>query len=91
MKSYSLQDVNVSAVRNQFTQQNGNPLNDPNRIYFVTSIRGTNWTMNVKNNGNQYTRSGSTDMQFYVPVVANVIVFTGITEVSGFYIELTNL
>ena len=45
--------------------------------------------MNVKNNGNAYSRTGATDKQFYIPVCGSVISFSGVTEVSGFYIELS--
>jgi hypothetical protein len=91
MNSFSVQDIYAASYRNQFTT-NELVLNQDkkNRVYFITALRGTNWTMKVVNQGDSYTRTGSTDTQFFQPISGNRIVFTGTTEVSGFYIEFKN-
>jgi len=92
MNGFSTQDILNASYRNQFTS-NALVFNQDtnNRIYFITALRGTNWTMKVVNNGEGYTRTGATDTQFFQPVTGNRFVFTGTTEISGFYIEFAKL
>lgn len=87
MKAINVQDIYPASFRNQFGKTGAPVLNEAKTVYFVTAVRGTNWTMTVTGNSETFTRSGSGDTQFFIPVCGNSITFTGTTEVIGFYIK----
>ncbi|MDI7165321.1 hypothetical protein [Leptospira santarosai] len=91
LKSFSFQDFIRLEVQNQFTVSGNAVLNAPDRMYFITEvISPSSWTIHVKgNNADQtlrnYDRNGSGDKQFFRPICASEVSFSGITEVSGYW------
>ncbi|AXR66622.1 hypothetical protein [Leptospira mayottensis] len=92
-KSITLQDLNRIQFQNQFTLSGNLVLNSKDKLYFISAIHANgNWTMNVKGNNSDsnfrnYTRKGNGDIQFFIPICANEISFTGVIEFSGFWIN----
>lgn len=88
------QDIDRAKCSNHFTLQGSAGalvLQDPNRIYAITEVRAAGaWSCTFSNSdpdGLVYTRNGSGSGQFNpVPWVGEVFNFTGIQEVSGFWI-----
>ncbi|OOV43058.1 hypothetical protein B1J93_08765 [Leptospira kirschneri serovar Pomona] len=90
-KSITLQDLNRIQFQNQFTVSGNSVLNSTDKLYFITAIHANgNWTMNVRGNNSDpnfrnYSRKGNGDTQFFIPVCANEISFSGVIEFSGFW------
>ncbi|RHX83301.1 hypothetical protein [Leptospira stimsonii] len=90
-KSITLQDIGRIQYQNQFTVSGTEILNDPGRLYYITNIHALGgWTISAKgNNADQkltiYSRSGTGDFQFLLPLCISEASFTGVTEVSGFW------
>lgn len=87
MKAFNSQDIYSASFKNQFTKTGTPTLNEDKKVYFITAVRGSSWSMNVKNSGEAYTRTGSGDTQFYTPILGDSITFSGTSEVSGFYVN----
>ena len=90
-KSFNLGDLERAKVSNTFTEQavaGAVNLSNPKRIYCITEVRsGGAWSVSYVNNGNQYTRNGSGSIHYYFPISSESLQFTGVTEVSGFFLE----
>ncbi|PNV74384.1 hypothetical protein BES34_014295 [Leptospira inadai serovar Lyme] len=93
MKSISLQDLARLQFQNQFTVPGTEVLNDPDKLYFITAIEATGpWTISIKSENQDekfrtFTRTGKGPEQFFLPVCVDEATFTGVSEVSGFYLK----
>lgn len=88
MIGFNSQDLYSASYKNQFSFSGITELNEEGKVYFITNVRGTNWTLNVVNNGLAYTRTGASDTQFFHPITAERLKLTNVTEISGFFIEM---
>ncbi|EMJ62100.1 MULTISPECIES: hypothetical protein [Leptospira] len=92
-KSITLQDIGRIQYQNQFTVLGTESLNDSGRLYYITNIHALgDWTISVKgNNADQkltnYSRSGTGDFQFFLPLCVSEVSFSGVIEVSGFWVN----
>lgn len=93
-KMIQAQDVARAPFSNAFTLQDNAGavvLNDPERVYAITEVRASGaWTASYSNSdrdGEVYTRNGSGNSQFTpIPWVAEDVSFSGVDEVSGYWI-----
>ncbi|TGK79268.1 hypothetical protein EHQ23_19645 [Leptospira bourretii] len=93
-KFLAAQDIARAPYANHFTElhdTNVVNLNDPQKIYVITEVRsGGAWTCEYTNSsadGEVYTRNGSGIQTFFPKAfVGENLKFTGVTEVSGFFI-----
>ncbi|TGM04869.1 hypothetical protein EHQ76_07445 [Leptospira barantonii] len=97
LKSLTFQDFSRLEFQNQFTVPGNTILNANDRLYFITEVTSPGaWTIHAKgNNADQnlrnYDRRGTGDKQFFRPICASEVSFSGVTEVSGFWINATKV
>ncbi len=87
------QDVARAQFANHFTEpHSGGAVNlvDEKKIFAITEVRaGGAWScvyFNSDKEGREFTRNGSGNASFFIPWVAETMRFTGVTEVSGYWI-----
>ncbi|TGM99693.1 hypothetical protein [Leptospira yasudae] len=96
-KSLTFGDFQRLKFQNQFTVPGTSILNSSDRQYFLTHIHASGpWTIHIKGNNadsemSVYDRKGSGDLQFFLPLCASEVSFTGVSEVSGFWINATRV
>jgi len=87
------QDLKRSSLQNNFTLQGtAGILNliDSKKFYCITEVRASGaWSCNyINSKGESFNRNGSGNLQYTVPWSAEAFNFTGILEVSGFFMEV---
>lgn len=96
-KSLTFGDFHRLRFQNQFTLSGSVILNSPDRQYFLTHVQASGpWTIHAKGNNadsemSEYDRKGTGDFQFFIPLCASEFSFTGVNEVSGFWINATKV
>jgi hypothetical protein len=87
-KIFNAIDAQQAKLRNQFTQAHtANAVNliEDNKVYCVTEVRASGaWTVSVDG----VTRNGSGNTQFFNPIAGDTLRFAGVTEVSGYFINV---
>jgi hypothetical protein len=85
-----LQDLQRGQFENQFTVAPGDSIFDNDYAFFITRVQaGGGWSISqVSIKKEKYTIQGSGTEQFYIPIAClKGTVFSGITSVSGFYLN----
>lgn len=87
------QDVARAPYANHFTVPHSGgavTLINDKKIFAITEVRSAGaWSciyFNSDEEGIEYTRNGNGNASFFIPWVAEHLRFTGVTEVSGYWI-----
>ncbi|MBE7411402.1 MAG: hypothetical protein HS129_04945 [Leptospiraceae bacterium] len=96
MKFVHPNDQERGEIQNNFTLQGSGGalvLNDRDKLYLITEVRASGaWSCNYTNSkGESYTRNGSGNTLLHPPWSAEILVFSGILEVSGYFMEVGNV
>ncbi|TGK41216.1 hypothetical protein [Leptospira andrefontaineae] len=97
MKSLTFQDLARLQLQNQFNIPGSVELNDPKKLYFITAIHATGaWTilgstLNQDPKFRPFTKNGTGPIQFLFPLCLEEASFSGILEVTGFFIPATTI
>lgn len=93
-KLVNFQEHELAKVQNHFTQQGEAgvvSLADEQLYFAILEVRAAGaWTCiynNLDPNRDVSTRNGNGDLSFAVPWIVNTANFTGVEEISGYYVK----